>query len=284
VRQICPDEEAEMPKVKVGDTSIYYESHGKGEPLVLIPGAGSTSSGSARQIPVFTKQYRVIVYDLRGTGQSEAPDVPYTLETLADDLAGLLSAIDIDKAHLMGASMGGMIAQYFALRHPDKTKSLILACSKCGGPHEIPVDAEIMDYWMHPKQLSPENSIRESLRFTMSQEFIEKNPDIINQIIKQALESPPPYNSPQSAMLQIQALLQNNTYDRLPEIKAPTLVIHGDADRMSPVGNAKILASRIPNAELVILPKMGHAFTIEAFDESNRIMLKFLKKYRTNKA
>jgi 3-oxoadipate enol-lactonase len=273
-----------MPKVKVGDINMCYEIHGQGEPLVLIPGAGSTSNGFARNIPVFSKKYQVIVYDLRGTGRSEAQDVPYTLETLADDLAGLLSAIDINAAHIFGASMGGMIAQYFALRYPERTKSLILACTKFGGPHEIPVDAEVMDYWQHPKQLSPENSIRESLRFTMSREFIEKNPDVIDQIIKQAIESPPPYNSPQSAMLQIQALLQNNTYDKLPEIKAPTLVIHGDADRMSPAGNAKILASRIPNAELVILPKMGHAFTIEAFDESNRIILDFLKKYDINKA
>lgn len=268
-----------MPKVKVGGINMYYEIHGRGEPLVLIPGAGSTLSGFARNIPVFSQKYKVIVYDLRGTGQSEAPDVPYTLETLADDLAGLLGVIGIEKAHLMGASMGGMIAQYFALRHPNETKSLILACTKFGGPHEIPVDAEVMDYWQHPEQLSPKDSIRESLRFTMSREFIEKNPDIIDQNIKQALESPPPYNSPHSAMLQIQALLKNNTYDKLPEIKAPTLVIHGDADRMSPVENGKILASRIPNAELVILPKMGHAFMIEAFDESNRIMLDFLRKH-----
>ena len=123
----------------------------------------------------------------------------------------------------------------------------------------------------------------QSLRLQMSREFIENNPGLIKQIITRALESPPPVN-PQSGMRQVQAILGHNTYDRLPEIKAPTLVIHGDADRMSPVDNGKILASRIPGAELVILKKMGHGFMIEAFDESNRIMLDFLKRHSTKKA
>ena len=109
-------------------------------------------------------------------------------------------------------------------------------------------------------------------------ELIDSNPDLIKEIITKALESPRPV-TPQSGMRQVEAILGHNTYDRLPEIKAPTLIIHGDADRMSPVGNARILASRIPKAKLAILKKMGHGFMIEAFDESNRIMLEFLKKH-----
>ena len=272
-----------MPKVKVGDINIYYEVHGKGEPLVNIPGAGSTMDGFFRHIPVYAEKYRLVAYDLRGAGRSDAPDIPYTTEMMADDLSGLLDAIGIDSAHILGGSMGGMIAQQFALRYPQRVRSLILACTKFGGPHEIPVDAEILEYWEHPKQLSPEDSIMQGLRLQMSQEFIDKNPDLIKQIIKRAIEAPPPV-TPQSGMRQVQAIIGHNTYDRLPEIKAPTLVIQGDADRMSPVGNSRILASRIPNAELVILNKMGHGFMIEAFDESNRIMLDFLKRHRTGKA
>ena len=272
-----------MPRIKVDDITIYYEIHGKGEPLVFIPGAGSTMDGFFRHIPVFAKKYMVIAYDPRGAGRTEAPDVHYSTETLADDLAGLLNAISIESVHIMGASMGGMIAQQFALRYPQRIRSLILACTKFGGPHDIPVDAEILEYWEHPKQLPPEESIRQSLRFGMSQEFIDNNPDLIKQIINKALESPR-HVTTQSAMRQVEAILGHNTYDRLPEIKAPTLVIHGDADRMSPVGNARILASRIPNAELVILKKMGHGFMIEAFDESNRIVLDFLSRHSTAKA
>ena len=269
-----------MPKVKVGDINIYYEVHGEGEPLVMIPGTGSTMDGFFRHLPVFAREYQVIVYDPRGAGRSDAPDIPYTTEMMADDLAGLMDAIGINSTHILGASMGGMIAQQFALLYPQRVRSLILACTKFGGPHEIPVDAEILEYWEHPKQLSPEDSIMQGLRLQMSQEFIDKNPDLIKQIITRAIESPPPVN-PQSGMRQVKAILGHNTYDRLPEIKTPTLVIQGDADRMSPVGNARILASRIPNAELVILKKMGHAFIFEAFDESNRIMLDFLRKHST---
>jgi 3-oxoadipate enol-lactonase len=270
-----------MPKVKVGDINMYYEVHGKGEPFVNIPGAGSTMDGFSRHILVFGQKYMVVAYDPRGAGRTESPDIAFTTEMMADDLAGLLDAIGIDSAHVLGGSMGGMIAKQFALRYPQRVKSLILACTKFGGPHEIPVDAEILEYWEHPKQLSPEDSILESLRFQMSQEFIDKNPGLIKEIITRALAAPPPV-SPQSGMRQVQAILGHNTYDRLPEIKAPTLVIHGEADRMSPVENGKILAARIPNAELVILKKMGHGFMIEAFDKSNRIMLEFLR-WHTNK-
>jgi 3-oxoadipate enol-lactonase len=272
-----------VPKVQVGDINIYYEIHGQGEPLVNIPGAGSTLDGFWLFIPVYSREYRLVLYDPRGAGRTEAPDVAYTTETLADDLAGLLDTLGIDAAHIMGGSMGGMIAQQFALRHPERVRSLILAATKFGGPHEIPVDAEILDYWEHPKQQSPEEMVMESLRLQMNQQFIDKNPDLTKQIIKRALEAPRPA-TPQSGMRQVEAILGHNTYDRLPEIKAPTLVIHGDADRMSPVGNGKILASRIPNAELVILKNMGHSFMIEAFDESNRIILDFLGKHRLNKA
>jgi 3-oxoadipate enol-lactonase len=267
-----------MPKVKTGKIQTYYEIHGKGEPLVFIPGAGSSLEGFYRHVPVYAKEYRVILYDPRGAGRTEAPDVPYTTATLADDLAGLLDAIGAASAHLFGASMGGMVAQEFALRYPLRTMSLILACTKFGGPHEIPVDAEVLAYWQNPKQLSPQESIRESFRFTMSKEFVDNNPELIKQIIEKSLNNPPPA-APHNPLRQVEAILSHDTYGRLPEIKAPTLVIHGDADRMSPVENGRILAARIPNSELVILKGMGHGFTIEAFEESNRIMLGFLKRH-----
>jgi 3-oxoadipate enol-lactonase len=112
----------------------------------------------------------------------------------------------------------------------------------------------------------------------MSKEFVDNNPEIIRQIIDKALNAPRP-TTPHNPMRQVEAILSHNTYYRLPEIKAPTLVIHGDADRMSPVENGRILAARIPHSELVILKGMGHGFTIEAFEESNQIMLEFLKRH-----
>jgi pimeloyl-ACP methyl ester carboxylesterase len=268
-----------MPKVKVGDINIYYEIHGKGEPLVLIPGSASSGDIYFMHVPVFSREYRVVTYDPRGAGRSDAPDNPYSMEMMADDLAGLLDVIGIDSAHILGLSMGGSIAQHFALRYPKKVISLILGCANCGGPHfTISNDPEVIDFFQNPKELSPEEGAMRMFRLTMSQEFIDKNPGLMKRNIEELLKHPAP---PQGQIGQWQANMGHDTYAKLPEIKVPTLVIHGDADRIVPVENGRVLASRIPGAELAILSKMGHLFSCEAFDESNRIMLDFLRRHRT---
>lgn len=271
-----------MPKVKVGDINIYYEIHGEGEPLVIIPGATGGVDWEFRIIPVFSQEYKVVAFDNRGAGQSDAPDVPYTTEMMADDLAGLLDAIGINSAHIWGSSMGGMIAQQFALLYPKRVISLILACTGFGGPHSIiTTDPEIIAALQHPKELPLKESIMQTLRLIMSQEFIDKNPELIQKLMAKMMEHPAP---PQGQMRQTQAIMSHETYERLPEIKAPTIVIHGEVDRTLPVENARILASRIPNAELVIMEKMGHGLFWEAEDESNRIVLDFLRRHSTSKA
>jgi pimeloyl-ACP methyl ester carboxylesterase len=126
-----------MPTAKVGDINIYYEIHGKGEPLVLIYGYVGHSGLWFRQIPTLSKKYRVIAFDNRGIGQSDKPDIPYTMAMMAADIAGLLDIIGIDAAHVFGISMGGMIAQHFALNYPQRVISLILGCTYCGGLHSI---------------------------------------------------------------------------------------------------------------------------------------------------
>jgi pimeloyl-ACP methyl ester carboxylesterase len=271
-----------MPKVKVGDINMYYEIHGKGEPLVIICGMTGKVDLFFKNIPVFSPFYKLVVYDPRGAGRTDAPDIPYTIKMMADDLAGLLDAIGIDSAHLLGTSMGGMIAQEFALHYPDRVRSLVLACTGFGPSHGVhTTDPEVIDTFQNPKVLTPQENMMRTLRLGMSQDFIDKNPDFIKQVIAKDLEHP---NTPQGIMRQAESGLTFDTYDRLPEIKAPTLVIHGEADRILPVENARILASRIPGAELAILKNMGHLFVYEAFDESNRIMLDFLRRHPTKKA
>jgi pimeloyl-ACP methyl ester carboxylesterase len=270
-----------MPKVKVGDINMYYEVHGRGEPLVMIPGFASGIGGFFMHVPVFSRNYRVVTVDNRGAGRSDAPDVPYTMEMMADDLAGLLDAIGTDSAHIWGSSMGGSIAQQFALRHPKKVKRLILACASCGGPHSvITTDSEIIASFQ-PSELPPKEAFRKKLPLLVSQQYIDKNKNLITQIIDNWMNYPA---SPQGQARHTQATIANDTYEKLPEIRVPTLVIHGDADRVVPVENARILASRIPGAELAILKKMGHLFMFEAFNESNRIMLDFLRRHRIKKA
>ena len=117
-----------MPKVKVGDINMYYEVHGKGEPLVFIAGRNMCHDFLYKHVPVFAKEYGVISFDNRGVGKSDKPDVPYSLEMMANDLAGLLDVIGIEKAHFMGYSMGGRIAEEMALSYPERVISLMLVC------------------------------------------------------------------------------------------------------------------------------------------------------------
>jgi 3-oxoadipate enol-lactonase len=272
-----------MPTVKVDDVNIYYEVHGKGEALVLIMGYGGSSAWWFPQVPVSSRQYRVVAFDNRGTGQSDKPDMPYTMEMMAGDLNGLLEVIGVDVAHIFGVSMGGMIAQHFALSYPEKVSSLILGCTTCGGQHSIIPDAEAMSALFdmeRMQRLTPEEGMRELLPFLFSQEFIDNNRVFIEQFIAKTTEYVTPLHSYVS---QAAAIGGHDTYERLPEIKAPTLVIAGDADRLIPVENSRLLASRIPQAELVILKKMGHGFWVEAETEANKVALDFLRRHRRSR-
>ena len=269
-----------MPIARINDINMYYEIHGKGEPLVFVPGMTGNVDWHFLHTPVFARYFKVIVFDNRGAGRTDAPDIPYTIKMMADDLAGLLEKLDIDSAHIQGASMGGFIAQEFALHYPERVKSLTLVATGFGPSHGVfPTDPEVIEAFQHPKVLSPEENIKHSLGLIMSRDFMDNNLGLINKIIEKMLEHPV---SPQGAMRQGQAVMSFDTYDRLPEIRPPTLVIHGGGDRNLPVENARILASKIPQAELVILPKMGHGFQYEAFDESNRIILDFLKRHSSS--
>ena len=271
-----------MPKVKVGDINMYYEIHGKGEPLVMIMGASGNIEWMRQAIPVYSREYRLILFDNRGAGRTDAPDIPYTIALMADDLAGLLDVIGIDSAHIQGASMGGMIAQEFVLRYPERVRSLILACTYCGGPgSSIMTDPEVMRFAQRMPSLSGKELAMETLRICVSQEFIAKNPVLIQNMIKQMMKYP---ITPQGSKRQGEAVASYNTYERLPEIKTPTLVMSGDADKLIPVANSRIIASRIPGAELVILKGAGHMFNLEAGEEADHIMLDFLKRHSTKKS
>lgn len=268
-----------MPTVKLSDIGIYYETYGKGETLVLIMGFTGTTEVWVRQIPDLSREYRVIAFDNRGAGRSDKPDIPYTMPMLAQDTADLLDALGIVACHVYGVSMGGMIAQEFALRYPERVISLVLGCTSCGGEHFILPDEETiaflsdMERW---DRLTPEEWTRESLPFAFTQGFIDNSSDIVEQYVSMKVEHWPP---PHGFMRQVEAMMTHDTHDRLPQIKAPTLVISGGVDRQVPVENSRVLASRIPDAELVILQNIGHAFFIEAAEQANEAILDFLRRH-----
>jgi pimeloyl-ACP methyl ester carboxylesterase len=267
-----------MPTAKVGDINIYYESQGEGEPILLIQGYGQYSGHWATLIPRFSREYRVISFDNRGTGRSDKPDIPYTMKMMADDAKGLLDAIGVDSAHVFGVSMGGMIAQELALNYPDKLISLILGCTLCGGTKAILPTPEALAFLTGPEmaKLSVEERARVTVPWLVSQEFIDKNPEAVELYVAITSKYPTPIHG---FACQAQAIAAHDTYDRLSQITAPTLVIAGSADRIIPAGNSRIIAPRIKDAELVILENAGHGFFIDAEAETTRIILDFLRQH-----
>jgi pimeloyl-ACP methyl ester carboxylesterase len=264
-----------MPKVKIGDIKMYCEDRGKGDPLVLLPGYGVDSTCFFRQIPGLEENYRVIAIDNRGTGISDKPDIPYSMEMMAKDVAMVLAALGIRKAHIYGHSMGGNIAQHLALCYPERTASLILACTTCGGSHRVRADQASTDAMFDPKGTPEERAMR-LLPFVFSQEFISNNMDVIQQFGLLYLKNYPP---PHVFKRQQEAMNMLDTYDRLPEIRVPTLVITGEADQIVPPGNSRILASKIPGSESITLQGLGHFLPMEAPEALNRAIHDFLKRH-----
>ena len=249
-----------MPKVKVGDINMYYEIHGEGEPLVFINGAGATLEPMLAVIPMYAEQFKCILFDNRGVGKTDAPDIPYTTEMMANDLAGLLDVIGISKANIFGSSMGGMIAQQFAIHYPERVNRLILRCTSCGGPRSIPI----------PEFDS--SDIDTLISKCMTQQFIAENPEVVENVKSWF----PQGTSTVGMMRQGEAAMSHDTYESLSKITAPTLIITGDSDEVIPSENSKILAAYIPNAELVVLPKTGHIM-LEAGNQPFILSIKFLK-------
>ena len=149
-----------MPKVQVGNVALYYEEHGAGEPLLLVPGFGTGLWIWYRQVPAFAERFRTIVFDPRGVARTAAPDEPFTMRDLADDLAALLEELKVEKAHVLGASFGGFVAQEFALAHPERTRSLILCCTSYGGPGHVPPAPETLAAIASTKGLNSEERVR----------------------------------------------------------------------------------------------------------------------------
>jgi 3-oxoadipate enol-lactonase len=267
-----------MPTAKVGDINIYYEVHGDGEPLLLIMGYGAYSAQWAALIPHLSREYRVITFDNRGTGRSDKPDTPYTIKMMAADARGLLDVLGIEAAHVFGVSMGGMITQEFALNYPDRVISLILGCTHCGRTKIILPDEEALALLFGPEmaKLPVEERARKTVPFLWNKEFIDKHPEAVEWYVGITSKYPTP---PHGYRCQAQAIMGHDTYDRLTRITAPTLVITGSADRIIPAGNSEVLASRIPNAELVMLENSGHGFVGDAAVEATKAILDFLGRH-----
>ncbi|HYA35801.1 MAG TPA: alpha/beta hydrolase [Candidatus Binataceae bacterium] len=247
-------------RIKAGSINLNYETFGQGEPLLLIMGFGMPGAAWLPSLPMLAG-FKCIYFDNRGTGASDKPDCPYTIEDMADDASNLLAALDIPKARVFGVSMGGMIAQELALRHPEQVTKLVLGCTMPGGPNAKMASPEVLAQLMEGSTMmasNPDKAFDILMPALFPEAFIKTHPEIKQMLIAGANMMPPtPPETPLRAMAGIQSF---NAFDRLDRIKCPVLIVHGDSDVLVPPENAMLIKSRIPQAELFMISGAGHGF------------------------
>ncbi len=265
-----------VPHVAVRSRKVYYEFHGEhaGIPLILIMGAGGSCRGWLPiQVPEFSRHHRTLIFDHPGVGGSEDSGGALTTAGLADDTVGLMNALEIEQANVLGVFMGGMVAQEMALRHPDRLQRLILA-----GTYARP-DAKrrmLIQQWraLSLGGASVEVMVRERLLWTLQDETLEQT-DLIEAMIEFFIRDGAPLTREVFAR-QCDACLAHDTADRLREIRHPTLVICGRRDRLTPPHFHRELADEIPDAHLVTIPYGGHLVMAESAEHFNNTVLQFL--------
>jgi pimeloyl-ACP methyl ester carboxylesterase len=267
-----------MPKLKVNGIEIYYEIHGQGDSLVLIMGLRRNVEWWYGQIPALSKHFKVVAFDNRGAGRSEKPVMDYTIKLFADDTMGLREALNIKKAHVLGVSMGGYIAQELAINYPDKVRSLVLGCTSAGGERVVLMSPERLKKFTANEGLSPEQILQKDMDIYFSDQFIQGHPDKIEEFVKISLRY---YQPPEAFMRQFAACLKHDTVKRLQRITMPTLIMSGDDDLLVPPENSRILKELIPNAELILFPGKRHCFFIEEAERFNRKAISFLKSVKS---
>lgn len=238
-----------MPRARIGNIEMYYEIHGSGEPLVLIHGLSMDSSTWFNQVPLLSQKYQVVVFDNRGVGQTDAPNEDYSTEMMADDTVALLRFLNVDNAHILGFSMGGMIAQVIALKYPELVKSLLLNTTAA----QFPAKAKhLVQTWLRMlnENVSLETRIREGFLWVYTDTFFEHD-ETVKGSVNLALNHPYPLSTYGFAG-QVAALMKHDTRARISQIAVPTLVLIGIDDIFIPIECSEELASRIPKAELVV--------------------------------
>jgi len=242
---------------------LYYELHGPepGPPLILLEGLGGDIPGWRRNIPHLAGRYRVIAYDFRGNGQSDKPHGKVSMDTFVEDTAGLLDHLAVGSAHLYGQSFGGMVGIEMALSYPERVRSLVLAATHAGRRRS----ADVGKSGRVPKD-KPYLAL-------YSEAFAREHPEHVAEDILVGSQNPQPLHA---GRRQWEAVEGWDAWDRLGEIRVPTLVLHGTEDRLVAVENGRRLARAIPGARLVLLEGAGHVYHSEQPDAADDAVLSFL--------
>jgi pimeloyl-ACP methyl ester carboxylesterase len=254
------EEEAVMPIAKNGSVELYWESTGHGPPVLLIAGQGMTLDGWWSTVPVLARNFRVITFDNRDTGRSSRVAMPYAVASMAEDAVAVLDAAGAERAHVYGLSLGGMVAQELALHHPDRVEALVLGATSPGGraaalPAPLP-----MTFFARAGLMGTEEAEWAAVPYTYAEATRRLHAERIAENIKRRLSTSP---STMTYLHQAAAVATHSTFERLDEIASPTLVLHGAEDLAVPPQNARLLAERIPGAELKLQPGAGHLYFID---------------------
>jgi pimeloyl-ACP methyl ester carboxylesterase len=241
-----------LEKAFVNGVNICYESIGEGFPLIGLTGKDSNMDWWHPAIKVaLSERNRFIMLDHRGTGRSDAPTEAYGISDMAKDVVGLMDALDIDKAHILGQSMGGMIAQELAIEFPSRVAKLVLCSTTCG-VKRVPPSLRMLKWLMRKNAaFSPQDT----LNMLYSKAYIQENPAMIASLVERMQIAP---SNPRSMEIHKHASKSFDSYHRLGQISAPTLIIHGEDDWVFSPKHAKILNRRIPGSKLILFPHAGH--------------------------
>lgn len=249
-----------MPLIHVNNIDLYYEEQGQGEPVILIAGFSADHNAWRFVVDYLKQQFRVIVLDNRGVGQSSVPPGSYSIDIMAHDVAGLCQQLNIHRAHFIGSSMGGFIVQQLAYRYPDLVKSIIISNSTyfAQGCFKIYVEAQLE---LLQSQAPLPALVKANSAWVYSYQFLSQ-PDTINNLIKIAVDNPYPVTM-EGYRSQLAALIQFDSREWLNQIQVPALVIGGDQDIIFAPSTVKALAEQLPKARYICFDNCGHLPFIE---------------------
>lgn len=264
-----------MEKIAVGDIKICCRCVGKGYPLVLIMGMTANMDWwDPEFIDALSQKNRVLMFDNRGAGRTVAPDEGnFSCEMLADDTIALMDAKGIERANILGMSMGGLIAQELAIKYPERINKLILACTFCGGQHMIPASYEVMKI-LTDRSGGFEGLFDRTIKLMFTRDFLDANKEYVKNFKERYLRAP---ISEANAARQFLACAKTDTFDRLPGIKIPTLIATGTDDPLIPPQNSRLLADRIPGSKLIEYKGCSHGFISQARDAFIKDLLDFIE-------
>lgn len=263
-----------MPLADLGEWSVYHEEHGSGDPVLLVNGLGADHGAWALQAEALSRTHRVVVFDNPGVGQTEGPRGPYTTGQLADVAASLLRHLGIERAHVVGASMGGAIAQQLVLRHAGLVRSLALHGTWARADRHL--SAIVRSWQVAARALPYVDFCRQLWPFVFTVWWYNDRPGELEELERQVARSP---QSPDAFCDQAEACLHHDVLDRLGEIEAPTLLTVGDRDVLTPAHHTYAIKDEMPEARVRVWQKMGHAPFWEIPDEFNQVTTNWIKEH-----